>query len=90
MRLLLVAVAIIILFLMIWSPKTGYVPDKAGSGGLSPNGGMRKVSLNASLNASLNELSNRNVSYNNYDVDIYDNHMIPERMVWGIGHWSKW
>jgi hypothetical protein len=87
MRLLLVAVAIIILFLMIWSPKN--LADKAGSGGLSPNGGMRKVSLNALLNASLNEL-NRNVSYNNYDVDIYDNHMIPERMVWDIGHWSKW
>ena len=83
MRLLLVAVAIIILFLMIWSPKTGYVPDKAGSGGLSPNGGMRANKLQQS------DLSDRNVSYNNYDVDIYDNHMIPERMVWDIGHWSK-
>jgi hypothetical protein len=88
MRLLLVAVAIVILFLMIWSPKN--FADKAGSGGLSPNGGMREVSLNASLNASLNELSDRNVSYNEYDVAIYDNHMIPERMVWDIGHWSKW
>ena len=88
MRLLLVAIAIGILFLMIWSPKS--LPDKAGSGGLSPNGGMREVSLNALLNASLNELSDRNISYNNYDVDIYDNHMIPERMVWNIGHWSKW
>ena len=54
---------------MIWSPKS--LPDKAGSGGLSPNGGMRNTSLNALLNASLNEL-NRNVSYNNYDVDIIE------------------
>jgi len=84
MRLLLVAVAIIILFLMIWSPKSGYVPDKAGSGGLSPNGGMRHAKLQQSA------LSDRNVSYNEYDVDIYDNHMIPEKMVWDIGHWSKW
>jgi len=82
MRLLLVAVAIIILFLMIWSPKS--LPDKAGSGGLSPNGGMRANKLQQSA------LSDRNVSYNNYDVDIYDNHMIPERMVSDIGHWSKW
>jgi len=84
MRLLLVAVAILILFLMLWSPKTGYVPDKAGSGGLSPNGGMRANQLQQSA------LSDRNVSYNEYDVAIYDNHMIPERMVWDIGHWSKW
>jgi len=82
MRLLLVAVAIVILFLMLWSPKS--FPDKAGSGGLSPNGGMRANQLQQS------DLSDRNVSYNNYDVDIYDNHMIPERMVWDIGHWSKW
>jgi len=82
MRLLLVAVAIVILFLMIWSPKSFL--DKAGSGGLSPNGGMRANQLQQSA------LSDRNVSYNHYDVDIYDNHMIPERMVWDIGHWSKW
>ena len=84
MRLLLVAIAIVILFLMIWSPKSGYVPDKAGSGGLSPNGGMRDNKLQQT------GLSDRNVSYNEYDVDIYDNHMIPEKMVWDIGHWSKW
>lgn len=83
MRLLLVAIAIVILFLMIWSPKSGYVPDKAGSGGLSPNGGMRDNKLQQT------GLSGRNVSYNEYDVDIYDNHMIPEKMVWDIGHWSK-
>ena len=84
MRLLLVAIVIVILFLMIWSPKSGYVPDKAGSGGLSPNGGMRDNKLQQT------GLSDRNVSYNEYDVDIYDNHMIPEKMVWDIGHWSKW
>ena len=83
MRLLLVAIAIVILFLMIWSPKSGYVPDKAGSGGLSPNGGMRDNKLQQT------GLSGRNVSYNEYDVDIYDNHMIPEKMVWDIGHWNK-
>ena len=83
MRLLLVAIAIVILFLMIWSPKSGYIPDKAGSGGLSPNGGMRDNKLQQT------GLSGRNVSYNEYDVDIYDNHMIPEKMVWDIGHWSK-
>lgn len=83
MRLLLVAIAIVILFLMIWSPKSGYVPDKEGSGGLSPNGGMRDNKLQQT------GLSGRNVSYNEYDVDIYDNHMIPEKMVWDIGHWSK-
>ena len=83
MRLLLLAIAIIILFLMIWSPKSGYIPDKAGSGGLSPNGGMRDNKLQQT------GLSGRNVSYNEYDVDIYDNHMIPEKMVWDIGHWSK-
>ena len=83
MRLLLVAIAIVILFLMIWSPKSGYVPDKAGSGGLSPNGGMRDNKLQQT------GLSGRNVSYNEYDVDIYDNYQIPEKMVWDIGHWSK-
>jgi len=83
MRLLLVAIAIVILFLMIWSPKSGYVPDKAGSGGLSPNGGMRDGLFQQSA------LSNRNVSYNQYDVDIYDNYQIPEKMVWDIGHWNK-
>ena len=83
MRLLLLAIAIIILFLMIWSPKSGYIPDKAGSGGLSPNGGMRDNKLQQT------GLSGRNVSYNEYDVDIYDNHMIPEKMVWDIGHWNK-
>lgn len=83
MRLLLLAIAIIILFLMIWSPKSGYVPDKAGSGGLSPNGGMRDNKLQQT------GLSDRNVSYNEYDVYIYDNYQIPEKMVWDIGHWSK-
>ena len=83
MRLLLVAIAIVILFLMIWSPKSGYIPDKAGSGGLSPNGGMRDNKLQQT------GLSGRNVSYNEYDVDIYDNYQIPEKMVWDIGHWSK-
>ena len=83
MRLLLVAIAIVILFLMIWSPKSGYVPDKAGSGGLSPNGGMRDNKLQQT------GLSGRNVSYNEYDVDIYDNYQIPEKMVWDIGHWNK-
>ena len=83
MRLVLVAIAIVILFLMIWSPKSGYVPDKAGSGGLSPNGGMRDNKLQQT------GLSGRNVSYNEYDVDIYDNYQIPEKMVWDIGHWSK-
>jgi len=83
MRLVLVAVAIVILFLMIWSPKSGYAPDKAGSGGLSPNGGMRDGLFQQSA------LSNRNVSYNQYDVDIYDNYQIPEKMVWDIGHWNK-
>ena len=83
MRLLLVAIAIVILFLMIWSPKSGYVADKAGSGGLSPNGGMRDNKLQQSA------LSNRNISYNQYNVDIYDNYQIPEKMVWDIGHWSK-
>ena len=83
MRLLLRAIAIIILFLMIWSPKSGYIPDKAGSGGLSPNGGMRDNKLQQT------GLSDRNVSYNEYDVYIYDNYQIPEKMVWDIGHWSK-
>ena len=83
MRLLLLAIAIIILFLMIWSPKSGYIPDKAGSGGLSPNGGMRDNKLQQT------SLSDRNVSYNEYDVYIYDNYQIPEKMVWDIGHWSK-
>lgn len=83
MRLVLVAVAIVILFLMLWSPKSGYVPDKAGSGGLNPNGGMRDNKLQQS------GLNDRNVSYNHYDVDIYDNYQIPEAMVWDIGHWSK-
>ena len=83
MRLLLVAIAIVILFLMIWSPKSGYIPDKAGSGGLSPNGGMRDNKLQQT------GLSDRNVSYNEYDVYIYDNYQIPEKMVWDIGHWSK-
>ena len=83
MRLLLLAIAIIILFLMIWSPKSGYIPDKAGSGGLSPNGGMRDNKLQQT------GLSDRNVSYNEYDVYIYDNYQIPEKMVWDIGHWSK-
>ena len=83
MQLLLVAIAIVILFLMIWSPKSGYVPDKAGSGGLSPNGGMRYNKLQQT------GLSDRNVSYNEYDVYIYDNYQIPEKMVWDIGHWNK-
>ena len=83
MRLLLVAVAIIILFVLLYSPKNGYVPDKAGSGGLNPDGGMRNALFEQS------ELSDRNVSYNHYDVTIYDNYEIPERMVWNVGHWSN-
>ena len=83
MYILLLILAIILLFFMLWSPKMGYIPDKAGSGGLNPNGGMRSAKLEQT------ELHDRNVVYNEYDVDIYDHEMIPEKMVWDIGHWSE-
>ena len=71
-------VIIVFLFILAWSPNT---PN--GSGGLSPDGGMRNYTMKQT------ELSNKNVTYNEYDVDIYDYSGIPEKKVWSIGHWSK-
>jgi hypothetical protein len=71
-------VIIILLFALAWSPNM----SKA-SGGLSPEGGMRNYTMKQT------ELSDTNVTYNEYDVDIYDYSGIPEKKVWSIGHWSK-
>jgi hypothetical protein len=84
MKFILLVLAILLILFLLWSPNTNrYVPTASGSGGLSPDGGMRNYTMSQS------SLSDQNVTYNEYDVDIYDNHTIPERMIWDIGHWSK-
>jgi len=79
---LLLIIALFIV-LIIASPNAGYVPDKAGSGGLKPNGGMRNAMIEQT------ELSDRNVTYNSHDLSIYDYHEIPQKYTWDVGHWSK-
>ena len=76
-------IIIVFLFVLAWSPNTKYIPTKAASGGLSPDGGMRNFTIKQT------ELSDTNVTYNEYDVDIYDYSGIPKKKVWSIGHWSK-
>jgi hypothetical protein len=78
--LLIIALFIV---LIIASPNASYLADKSASGGLKPNGGMRNATIDDT------ELADRNVTYNSYDMNIYDYHVIPQKYTWGIGHWSK-
>ena len=79
MKLLVVLLIIIFIMAILPSPSN----PASGSGGLDPNGGMRSSVLYQI------ELSDRNVSYSDYDVEIFDYSTIPGRMVWDIGHWSR-
>ena len=83
MKILLGILIILFLYMIIQSPKgIGYIPTKAGSGGLNPNGGMREASMQNSA------LKYNPIHYDDYEPYIYDNHMIPDPVVFPIGHWS--
>jgi len=86
MKVLLIILIILVIFFVYRiarSPKR-YRPTKAASGGLKPNGGMRE----ASLRLQKAGLKYAPVHYNEYDPYIYDSHMIPDPVVFPVGHWS--
>ena len=84
MKWLLIILVILFLYMIIQSPKgVGYIPTKEGSGGLNPNGGMRETPLrNTSLKYDP-------IHYDDYEPYIYDSHMIPDPVVFPVGHWSE-
>lgn len=81
MKIILFVLFLIFLYLLFRT--STYRGPGSGSGGLSPSGGMRNNVMEQAA------LSDKNVEYPTYDVDIYDNSGIPERMTWDIGHWSS-
>lgn len=82
MKLLVVLLLIIFLYLLycILSPK-GY--SSSGSGGLSPEGGMRNAVMEQA------SLKYPPIEYNDLEPYIYDNYQIPDPMIWKVGHWSE-
>jgi len=84
MKILLGILIILFLYMIIQSPKgIGYIPKKEGSGGLQPNGGMREASM------QYTGLKYAPVHYDDYEPYIYDTHMIPDPVVFPVGHWSE-
>ena len=80
---IILALVAVFLFMIVQLPKPNkYIPTKAASGGLSPNGGMRDNQMEVS------ELKYPPIHYNDYEPYIYDSHGIPGPMIWKIGHWS--
>jgi len=74
-------------------PKSGkgYVPNKYGSGGADPSGGMRKGGDGSGIPSKVNvgwwngpiDIPNRSIS------TIYDDSDIPEPMIADIGWWGN-
>jgi len=79
----IIVVVLFLIFLYILFRISMRRNPASGSGGLSPSGGMRNNVMEQVA------LSDKNVEYPTYDVYIYDNSGIPERMTWDIGHWSS-
>lgn len=81
MKLLLLLVILLFLYIIFMqSPNTNYPRT---SGGLSPSGGMRDALMYQA------DLSDRNVTYNDYMPQVYDeSYGIPEPTVFPIGHWG--
>ena len=81
MKLLLLLV--ILLFLYIIIIRSPNKISSNGSGGLSPSGGMRDARMYQA------DLSDRNVTYNDYMPQVYDTgYDIPEPTVISVGHWG--
>ena len=79
MKFILFVLFLIFVYILFRSSKN----PSSGSGGLSPTGGERNYVMKQV------ELSNKNVTYPTYDVQLYDNSGIPGQMIWDIGHWSS-
>jgi len=79
MKLIILLLCIFIICVWIRSLRN----PASGSGGLSPDGGMRDNTMTQS------ELKYSPITYNNYEPYLYDTEMIPEPMVWKVGHWSQ-
>jgi hypothetical protein len=66
---------------------TGYKPSKFGSGGMSPDGGMRSPGIGTDF-TEVGPI-NGDITYPERQVfDIYDNSGIPEKTVWEVGYWG--
>ena len=90
MKILLGILIILFLYMIIQSPKgIGYIPTKEGSGGLKPNGGMREASMRREASMQYTALKYNPIHYDDYEPYIYDTHMIPDPVVFPVGHWSE-
>jgi hypothetical protein len=80
-RMKLIIALLILVFLYIILCCVSPNPSN-GSGGLSPNGGMRNLPFEHS------PLKYPQIQYPTYETDQYDRHEIPRPMTWKVGHWS--